>query len=230
MMERIFGIVAVALLLTVHSVAAVAASSDQEAKMTEVLDVLRDLRAIPEESIPPALLRDAGAVAVIPNVVKVGLVIGGRYGKGVISVRKADGGWSDPLFLSVTGGSVGWQIGAQSTDVVLVFKSRKSIDSLVRGKFTLGADAAIAAGPLGRKASAATDTQLNSEIYSYSRTRGLFVGIALDGASLAIEHGDNARYYQAPEITTEQIIDSTAGKAPASATWLRDMLSKQTTN
>ncbi|OOZ36331.1 lipid-binding SYLF domain-containing protein [Solemya velesiana gill symbiont] len=171
------------------------ASTDQETKMAEVLEVLSDLQGIPEESIPLALLKNAGAVAIIPNVVKVGLVVGGRYGKGVVSVRREDGSWSDPLFLSVTGGSVGWQIGAQSTDVVLVFKSRKSVDSLVKGKFTLGADASIAAGPIGRKATAATDAQLESEIYSYSRSRGLFVGIALDGASLAVEHEDNARYY-----------------------------------
>ncbi|MET0117713.1 MAG: lipid-binding SYLF domain-containing protein [Sedimenticola sp.] len=207
-----------------------AASSDQEAKMAEVLDVLGELQRIPEESIPPALLENAGAVAVIPNVVKVGLVIGGRYGKGVVTVRKEDGRWSAPLFLTVTGGSVGWQLGAQSTDVVLVFKSRKSVDSLVDGKFTLGADAAIAAGPVGRQAAAATDVQLQSEIFSYSRSRGLFVGIALDGASLEIQQMDNARYYKQPEITAQQIIDGMAATRPESANRLIEMLSQQSKN
>ncbi|MES9936875.1 MAG: lipid-binding SYLF domain-containing protein [Sedimenticola sp.] len=207
-----------------------AASSDQEAKMAEVLEVLGELQGIPEESIPPALLENAGAVAVIPNVVKVGLVIGGRYGKGIVTVRKEDGRWSDPLFLTVTGGSVGWQLGAQSTDVVLVFKSRKSVDSLVDGKFTLGADAAIAAGPVGRQAAAATDVQLQSEIFSYSRSRGLFVGIALDGASLEIQQMDNARYYKQPEITAQQIIDGMAATRPESANQLIEMLSQQSKN
>ncbi|MET0023756.1 MAG: lipid-binding SYLF domain-containing protein [Sedimenticola sp.] len=207
-----------------------AASSDQEAKMAEVLEVLGELQRIPEESIPPALLENAGAVAVIPNVVKVGLVIGGRYGKGVVTVRKEDGRWGDPLFLTVTGGSVGWQLGAQSTDVVLVFKSRKSVDSLVDGKFTLGADAAIAAGPVGRQAAAATDVQLQSEIFSYSRSRGLFVGIALDGASLEIQQMDNARYYKQPEITAQQIIDGMAATRPESANQLIEMLSQQSKN
>ncbi|MES9868471.1 MAG: lipid-binding SYLF domain-containing protein [Sedimenticola sp.] len=207
-----------------------AASSDQEAKMAEVLDVLGELQRIPEESIPPALFENAGAVAVIPNVVKVGLVIGGRYGKGVVTVRKEDGRWSAPLFLTVTGGSVGWQLGAQSTDVVLVFKSRKSVDSLVDGKFTLGADAAIAAGPVGRQAAAATDVQLQSEIFSYSRSRGLFVGIALDGASLEIQQMDNARYYKQPEITAQQIIDGMAATRPESANRLIEMLSQQSKN
>ncbi|MET0013156.1 MAG: lipid-binding SYLF domain-containing protein [Sedimenticola sp.] len=207
-----------------------AASSDQEAKMAEVLEVLGELQRIPEESIPSALLENAGAVAVIPNVVKVGLVIGGRYGKGVVTVRKEDGRWGDPLFLTVTGGSVGWQLGAQSTDVVLVFKSRKSVDSLVDGKFTLGADAAIAAGPVGRQAAAATDVQLQSEIFSYSRSRGLFVGIALDGASLEIQQMDNARYYKQPEITAQQIIDGMAATRPESANQLIEMLSQQSKN
>ncbi|MES9961808.1 MAG: lipid-binding SYLF domain-containing protein [Sedimenticola sp.] len=209
---------------------ALAASSDQEAKMAEVLEVLGELQRIPEESIPPALLENAGAVAIIPNVVKVGLVIGGRYGKGVVTVRKEDGRWSAPLFLTVTGGSVGWQLGAQSTDVVLVFKSRKSVDSLVDGKFTLGADAAIAAGPVGRQAAAATDVQLQSEIFSYSRSRGLFVGIALDGASLEIQQMDNARYYKQPEITAQQIIDGMAATRPESANQLIEMLSQQSKN
>ncbi|MET0082658.1 MAG: lipid-binding SYLF domain-containing protein [Sedimenticola sp.] len=207
-----------------------AASSDQEAKMAEVLEVLGELQRIPEESIPPALLENAGAVAIIPSVVKVGLVIGGRYGKGVVTVRKEDGRWSAPLFLTVTGGSVGWQLGAQSTDVVLVFKSRKSVDSLVDGKFTLGADAAIAAGPVGRQAAAATDVQLQSEIFSYSRSRGLFVGIALDGASLEIQQMDNARYYKQPEITAQQIIDGMAATRPESANQLIEMLSQQSKN
>ncbi len=204
------------------------AVGDQEAKMREVMDVLEAINRIPENTIPPTLLRNAKGIAVIPSVVKVGLVIGGRYGKGVVSIRNANGSWSNPLFLSVSGGSIGWQIGAQSTDVILVFKSRKSIDSIIRGKFTLGADASIAAGPVGRMASAATDIQMNSEIYSYSRSRGLFAGITFDGARLKIEQTDNASYYRNKSLQPDQIIAGDKVAAPASSAKLQDFLNRYT--
>lgn len=203
-----------------------AASSDQDAKIAEVLEVLTQLEQIPESSIPPALLANAEAIVVIPGVIKVGLVIGGRYGKGVVSLRQKDGSWSTPIFLSIKGGSVGWQIGAQSTDVILVFKSRKSVDGMLEGKITLGADAAIAAGPLGRKASASTDAQLKAEIYSYSRSRGLFAGIALDGAALTIEHQDNAKYYRRPDVTPTQIFNAEIEGVPAAVTELKVLLGR----
>jgi lipid-binding SYLF domain-containing protein len=202
------------------------AIGDQEAKMREVIDVLEAINRIPENSIPPALLRNAKGIAIIPSVVKVGLVIGGRYGKGVVTVRKADGSWSNPLFLSVSGGSVGWQVGAQSTDVILVFKTRKSIDDIINGKFTLGADASVAAGPVGRMASAATDIKMGSEIYSYSRSRGLFVGITLDGARLSIEQKDNASYYRNKSLQPAQILAGDHIAAPASTGRLRDILNR----
>ncbi len=204
------------------------AAGDQDAKMREVIDVLQTINRIPENSIPPVLLRNAKGVAIIPSVVKVGLVIGGRYGKGVVSVRQADGKWSNPLFLSVSGGSIGWQIGAQSTDVILVFKNRKSIEGFLSGKFTLGADASIAAGPVGRKVSAAIDIKMGSEIYSYSRSRGLFAGITLDGARLKIEHKDNANYYRNRELRPAQVIRGDRITTPASAHQLRDILHRYT--
>ncbi len=223
-MRRLTAVFLSLLILVVCPVEDAVAIGDQDAKMREVIDVLQAIRRIPENSIPPALLRNARGIAIIPSVVKVGLVIGGRYGKGVVSVRKADGGWSNPLFLSVSGGSIGWQIGAQSTDVILVFKSRKSIDDILTGKFTLGADASIAAGPVGRKASAATDIKMKSEIYSYSRSRGLFAGITLDGARLKIEHKDNASYYRNRSLRPTQVISGEGITPPASAHRLRDIL------
>jgi lipid-binding SYLF domain-containing protein len=217
---------AVTMLLLIVPATNVYAGSDQEAKMAEVVEVLGTITKIPEGSIPPALLRNAAGIAIIPSVVKVGLVVGGRYGKGVICVRKADGSWSNPLFMSVSGGSLGWQIGAQSTDVILVFKSRKSVDNIINGKFTLGADASVAAGPVGRKASASTDIEMKSEIYSYSRSRGLFAGIALDGARLKIERKDNARYYQNGSLQSAQIIVGSAVSAPASTRKLHKILNE----
>ncbi|MEW7982598.1 MAG: lipid-binding SYLF domain-containing protein [Candidatus Sedimenticola endophacoides] len=196
------------------------AGNDQEAKLAEVVEVLRELEAIPEQAIPPALLADARAVVIIPSVIKVGLVVGGRYGKGVVSLRRGDGTWGAPLFLSLSlkGGSVGWQIGAQATDVILVFKTLQSVNGMLEGKFTLGADAAVAAGPIGRQASASTDAQLKAEIYSYSRSRGLFAGISLDGAVLGIEHGDNAACYHHPGVVPEAVLGAGATGAARGGT------------
>lgn len=205
---------------------AVLADGDQEAKMKEVIEVLKTMDKIPEEKIPPALLGNAQGITIIPAVVKVGFFLGGRYGKGVVCVRGPDGTWSNPVFLSVTGGSVGWQIGAQSTDVILVFKSQKSIDGIINGKFTLGLDGAVAAGPVGRKASASTDVQLNAEIYSYSRSRGLFAGVSLDGAVLSIKDDDNANYYKEFDLTASQIFAGENKKIPASASKLKKLLNE----
>ncbi len=192
--------------------------------MDEVISVLQEIHQIPEQTVPPKLLQDAEGIAIIPAVVKVGVVIGGRYGKGVVSLRKEDKSWSNPLFLSVKGGSVGWQIGAQSTDVILVFKTKRSLDGIMKGKFTLGADAAVAAGPVGRTASAATDVQLKAEVYSYSRSRGLFAGIALDGAKLSIEEEDNREYYGASYVSAEEVAKKARAEAPASTAELLGLL------
>lgn len=180
------------------------AAAEEELKVEAATEVITEIKAIPEKGIPPALLDDAYGVAVIPGVIKVGFVVGGRHGKGILVVKQ-DGGWSDPTFVSITGGSVGWQIGAQSTDVILVFKSKKGVDGVTSGKVTLGADAAVAAGPVGRQASASTDVQLKAEIYSYSRSRGLFAGVALEGAVLQIDHRSNWDFYGEKGITADEI-------------------------
>lgn len=164
-------------------------------KLDAVVDVLQRVHALPEEDIPPALLRNAQGLAVIPGVIKAGFIVGGSYGTGVLTVRDGDGRWSPPLFIRLAAGSVGWQVGAQSTDVVLVFKTRRSIEGLTRGTFTLGADAAIAAGPVGRRGEAATDADLKAEILSYSRSRGLFAGVSLEGSKLDVDHDANADFY-----------------------------------
>ena len=169
--------------------------SAEETTVEAAGDALREIMAIPLKGIPESLLADAQGIAIIPGMVKGGFIIGVRHGNGVALARNADGAWTAPTFISVTGGSVGWQAGVQATDVVIVFRNRKGIDGLARGKFTLGADASVAAGPVGRQASAATDVQLKAEMLSYSRSRGLFLGIALDGAAMQIDHRANAEYY-----------------------------------
>jgi len=159
-------------------------------------EVLTDLQSIPLKGIPPKLLEDAEAVAIIPRVIKAGFVIGGRGGHGLTLVRDNKGVWGEPTFVAIGGASIGFQAGVQSTDVVLVFHKRKSLDRVLdgKGKLTLGADVAIAAGPLGRQAAAATDGKLQAEIFSYSRSRGLFAGVSLDGAALMNDTDANASY------------------------------------
>jgi len=174
---------------------AVRAQSVEETTVELAGDVLREIMAIPGKGLPESLLAEAQGVAIIPDLVKGGLIVGVRHGKGVVVTRDASGAWSAPVFITITGGSVGWQAGVQATDVVLVFRNRRGVEALMRSKFTIGADAAVAAGPIGRQASAATDAQLKAEILSYSRSRGLFAGVAIDGAAVQVNHRANVAYY-----------------------------------
>ena len=168
------------------------------ATVESAADVLRAYTTIPLQGIPPALLHDARGVAIIPNVVKAGLLFGGRFGRGVVLPRRLDGTWGEPVFVTLAGGGFGLQAGVQSTDVVLVFKTGHSLDRILRGgsKLTLGGDVGVAAGPLGRQAAAATDAQLRAEIYSYSRSRGLFAGVSLEGAALMSDVEANICFQQ----------------------------------
>jgi lipid-binding SYLF domain-containing protein len=178
---------------------------------SEVLDELRD---IPLRGIPPVLLGSAQGVAIIPHVVKAGLVIGGRFGEGLVMVRNPDGTWTNPVFVTLAGGSFGWQIGVQSADIVLVFRTRKSLDRILRGKgkLTLGADVAVAAGPIGRQAEAGTDARLQAEIYSYSRSRGLFAGLALEGAAILNNARENEEFTQRPRPEEIQAAERLKGQ------------------
>lgn len=194
--------------------AAIAAAP--EAELETARTVLKDFIEIPENRIPPALLEGAYGIAVIPSVVKVSFIVGGRRGTGVLAVRRDNGKWSTPSFVTLTGGSIGWQAGASSTDIILVFKSRRSIDRIARGDVTLGGDASVAAGPVGRSASAATNVRFDAEVYSYSRSRGLFAGVSLEGAALAIDDGANAAFYREPGISAYEILDRSSGDMPES--------------
>ena len=164
-------------------------------------EVLKEIMAIPASEIPASLLHNAQGIVIIPDLVKGGFVVGVRHGRGVAMVRDERGNWRPPSLVTLTGGSVGWQIGLQVTDIVLVFKTRSSVHGLLSGKFTLGADAAAAAGPVGREAAAATDAQLLAEIFTWSRSRGLFAGVSLDGSVLQIDHGGNAAFYAGANVT-----------------------------
>lgn len=205
-----------------------AAATSEEERVAAATDVIDQLLRIPEQAVPDVLLSRAYAVAVIPNVIKIGFGLGARRGKGVLVVRQNDGSWSNPAFVTLTGGSFGWQIGAQSTDIILVFKTREGVDNISRGKLTLGADASIAAGPVGRHTGVATDIEFQAEVFSYSRSRGLFAGIALEGAGVTMDHGANAAFYGSPDITPDQIFAGSGNSAPAVANNFVQLLSAQT--
>ena len=181
------------------------ATAREEARLIEASGVLEELFAQRDTAIPEKLMARAYGVAVIPNVVKVAAVVGGRRGSGAMVVRGEDGKFSDPIMVSLTGGNVGWQIGVQSTDIVLVFTTKKGVEGIADGKLTLGADASVAAGPVGRSASAGTDQNFTAEVYSYSRNRGLFAGLALDGSILAIDSKSNKGLYGKPAPASDII-------------------------
>ena len=173
----------------------------------ESTTILTELSQIPAKGIPPALLADAKGIVIIPHVIKAGFVVAGSGGHGLAMAREQNGQWGNPVFVNFGGGSVGFQVGAESTDVVLVFRESKSLDRLLegKGKLTLGADAAVAAGPVGRQALAGTDAKLEAEIISYSRSRGLFAGVALDGSVIHADAHSNALFREdkRPEIAKQ---------------------------
>jgi lipid-binding SYLF domain-containing protein len=181
-----------------------AAAHSPEITVRDSSEVLEAIQSIPARAIPAAMLADAQGIAIIPGVIKGGFVIGGRVGHGLVLSRNADGTWAGPAFVTLGGASVGLQAGVQSTDVILVFKTRASLDRVLRGKgkLTLGADVAVAAGPVGRQAEAGTDGNLKAEIYSYSRSRGLFAGVSLEGAGIIYDGDTNQAYArnQRPEV------------------------------
>ena len=206
-----------------------AGQTDQEAKLQEVLNTIAVMDAMSGETIPPGLLEAAQGIAIIPSVVKVGLVVGERFGKGVVSVRRPTGEWSRPLFVSLSGGDVGWQIGAQSVDVVLLFASRRAVDILLSGELTLGVDVLVAAGPFA-SADEKTVPDAAVEIHVYSISRDLFADIDLKRAALRVEAKDNDEYYAQPQVGPEQVLDDDTDKLPESARLLKRLLRDKTGN
>ena len=169
------------------------------AKVTEQIDHARqayeELVNSPDRGVPEYLLKNCKAIAIFPGVIKAAVGVGARHGHGVVVMRGSNGEWSPPAFLTMTGGSWGLQLGADKTDVVLFFMTDRSLNSLLSSKTTLGASAGLAAGPVGRTAEAGTDLKLNAEIYSYARSRGLYAGIALNGARVAADKDANEAFY-----------------------------------
>jgi lipid-binding SYLF domain-containing protein len=204
------------------------AGAREEGRLLTATEVLEEVRAMPDVRLPDTLLQHAYGIAVIPDVTKVAFIFGGRHGNGVLSVRdKLTGPWSNPVFVSLTGGSWGFQAGAQSSDIILVFTTKRGIEGIAGGKLTLGADASVATGPVGRQGSAATDIGL-AEIYSYARTRGLFGGIALDGSVISIDRSANAALYHKSGVTATEIFSGQAPAPPETAQRFLERLAQAT--
>src|SRR6266403_2010679 len=205
------------------------AGAREEGRLLTATEVLEEVQAMPDQQIPDALLSRAYGIAVIPDVTKVAFIFGGRHGNGVLVVRdKLTSPWSNPVFISLTGGSWGFQAGAQSSDIILVFTTKTGVEGIAGGKLTLGADASVATGPVGRQGSAATDMNFNAEIYSYARTRGLFGGIALDGSVISIDKSANAALYGKGGVTATEIFSGQAPAAPATAQRFLERLAQAT--
>lgn len=178
----------------------------EQGKLLTASQVFEELRTTRDQAIPDRLLERAYGIAVIPDLTKVAFFAGGRRGHGVLVVRDKQGRFSSPVFVTMTGGSFGWQWGVQSADLVLVFTTPKGVEGINGGKMTLGADASVAAGPVGREASAATDATFKAEVYSYSRSRGVFAGLALDGTVISIDDKANAVFYGKPDVAAGDIL------------------------
>jgi lipid-binding SYLF domain-containing protein len=205
------------------------AGAREEGRLLTATEVLEEVEGMPDQRLPDALLSRAYGIAVIPDVTKVAFIFGGRHGNGVLVVRdKLNSPWSNPVLISLTGGSWGFQAGAQSSDIILVFTTKTGIEGIAGGKITLGADASVATGPVGRQGSAATDMNFNAEIYSYARTRGLFGGIALDGSVIAIDKSANSALYGKSGVTATEIISGQAPAAPATAQRFLERLAQAT--
>jgi len=186
--------------------------------------VFGEIMGTPDKGIPTDLLNKAECVAVFPTVVKVGFIVGGKAGRGVASCRTPSG-WSAPAFLEIKGGSFGLQIGGQATDVVLLFMNTNGLKKLVNNKVELGADASIAAGPVGREAAASTDASMSAEILSYSRSKGLFAGISLKGSVVSAEKSDMEGTY-GKSVTALQVLAAGNSRAPAEVQVFANKLSE----
>ncbi|MDB4919386.1 lipid-binding SYLF domain-containing protein [Mucilaginibacter sp.] len=178
--------------------------------------VLQDFYKM-KESIPSQLLQQAEGIVIIPKMINAGLIVAGKRGSGVAMVKLSNGKWSNPVFVTFTGGSVGFQAGVQAVDLVLVFKHNSVLSKVENGDFTIGGDISAAAGPVGRSSSASTDYKLDAEVYSYSRSKGLFAGLSINGSNIAIDKSANTRFYGASATSKSLFASSKSNSAAVAA-------------
>jgi lipid-binding SYLF domain-containing protein len=187
--------------------------SKETERIHRASNVLKDFGKM-KEKIPHELLENYQGIIIIPRLFNAGFAIGGKYGKGLAMVKLDDGKWSDPVFINLTGGSFGFQFGIQSVDLVLVFRHKGVLTKVKNGDFTIGGDVSAAAGPVGRNSTASTDYKMQAEVYSYSRSRGLFAGISINGADLSINKKANAAYY-GPDMSSRDIFETAKSNTEA---------------
>lgn len=191
-------------------------ADDAPKRLDAAADVLTEIMSAPDKGIPQDLLEKAECIVVVPGLKKGAFIVGAKYGKGFMLCRKAGGGWSAPAAIRVEGGSVGFQIGGSETDVVLLVMNQKGAQKLLQSKFTIGADANAALGPVGRNSSAETDAQMHAEILTYSRSRGIFAGVSLQGATLRPDEDWNKELYAKP-LSNHDIVMGDTPPPPAAA-------------
>jgi lipid-binding SYLF domain-containing protein len=201
-------------------------NTDEAKRVRDATTVFGEIMGAEDKAIPRAILGKAEGIAIFPDTVKAGFIVGGTRGRGILSVRSATG-WSAPAFMTLTGGSFGLQIGGQAADIILVINERRGLENLVRNQFKIGADASVAAGPVGRDAQAATDIQLRAQILSYSRARGLFAGVTINGSTIRQDVDANERFYGKRLETRQIVFDGAAGSPEPVAPWL-DALARYT--
>jgi SH3 domain-containing YSC84-like protein 1 len=219
--------VAVGLLLLLGSASAAFAQSDEVKRVRMAAEAFQEIMQAPDNAIPQAILDKAEGIAVFPNVIKLAIGFGGERGKGVLSVRdRRTGTWSAPAFLTLTGGSWGAQIGGQSADIVLVIMNRRGLESLMKSEFKIGGEAEASAGPVGRRAAASTDAAMHAQMLSYSRSRGLFAGVSLSGASVHEDIDANDALYGRRLHTEEIALHNATRRAPQVVAVWRDTLDK----
>jgi lipid-binding SYLF domain-containing protein len=195
-------------------------NSDEARRVADATLALDEIMAATDKSVPRTILEKAEGIAVFPSLIKGGIVVGGQRGRGILSARdKKNGGWSSPAFLTITGGSIGAQFGAQAIDLVLVINNQRGLEQLVKNQFKVGADAAVAAGPVGRDASASTDIQMRAQILSYSRSRGLFAGVTLNGSTIRQDRDANERFYGTAYRTGQIVFDGLGGAQDPVGAW-----------
>ncbi len=194
-------------------------------RVAESARVLEEILSAPDKGVPEAIIEKAQAVVVVPSTVKGALLIGAQRGKGVMSVKSASG-WSAPAFVTLTGGSVGLQIGGQATDIVLVVVNERGIDNLAQNTFKIGGDASVAAGPVGREATASTDYKLQAQILSYSRSRGLFAGVSLAGTTIRADRDANEKIYGVGYSTKNIVVERKVEPTAAAESWLKVLKEK----
>jgi lipid-binding SYLF domain-containing protein len=197
-------------------------AGDTEKRLDAAANVFSEIMSAPDKGIPEELLEKAACVVIVPGVKKGAFIIGAKYGRGFIVCRKPGSGWSAPAGVKVEGGSVGFQIGASETDVVLLVMNEGAVNKLLSSKFTIGADASAAAGPVGRTASAATDAQMHAQLLTYSRSRGLFAGISLEGATLRPDDDANKDLY-GKASSNQDIVHGKMAPPPAAARLLGEL-------